>query len=113
MTIDNVPEGYIAGIGTETATVVTSIRGLPDVLATVDGSMLTGRINLDDVKAKNNIVEWLPGVYDADVTFAYPEGIYSSGVTTTVSVLLQLDNQRLTGETENRLDHIPTGVDGE
>ena len=111
--IDNIPAGFIAGIGTETATVVTSIRGLPEVLATVDGSMLTGRIDLDDAKVKNGITEWIPGIYEADVTFAYPEGIYSSGVTTTVSIFLQVDNQRPGTGTENRTEHMPTGIDGE
>lgn len=113
VTIENIPPGYTAVIGTDTATVVTSIRGLPDVLATVDGSMLTGRINLDDVKSKNGIVEWLPGVFDANVTFAYPEGVYSSGVATTVSVLIQPVNTRITEEGENRTDHVPVGVSGE
>ncbi len=113
VTIENIPPGYTAVIGTDTATVVTSIRGLPDVLATVDGSMLTGRINLDDVKSKNGIVEWLPGVFDANVTFAYPEGVYSSGVATTVSVLIQPVNTRITEEGENRTEHVPVGVSGE
>lgn len=87
--IDNIPEGYTAEIGAGVTSVVTSIRGLPEVLATVDGSMLTGRINMDDVKAKNGIDDWMPGLYDADVTFAYPEGVYSSGVTATASVFVQ------------------------
>ena len=113
VSIENIPPGYTAVIGTDTATVVTSIRGLPDVLATVDGSMLTGRINLDDVKSKNGIVEWLPGVFDANVTFAYPEGVYSSGVATTVSVLIQPVNTRITEEGENRTEHVPEGVSGE
>ncbi len=91
--VDNIPSGYTAVIGAEGAVVVTGIRGLPDVLATVDGSMLTGRINLDDVKSKNGLEQWGPGIFDADVTFAYPEGVYSSGVTTTVSVILQPDGQ--------------------
>ena len=75
--------------------------------------MLTGRINLDDVKSKNGIVEWLPGVFDANVTFAYPEGVYSSGVATTVSVLIQPVNTRITEEGENRTEHVPVGVSGE
>ena len=44
---------------------------------------------MDDVKAKNGIDEWMPGLYDADITFAYPEGVYSSGVTATASVFVQ------------------------
>ena len=65
------------------------MRGLPEVLATVDGSMLTGHINMDDVKSKNGIGEWEPGVYDADVIFSYPEGVYSSGVVTSTSITVQ------------------------
>ncbi len=87
--IDNIPEGFTAEIGAGATAVVTSVRGLPEVLATVDGSMLTGRINMDDVKVKNGIDDWMPGLYDADVTFAYPEGVYSSGVTATASVFVQ------------------------
>lgn len=113
VTIDNIPAGYVAGIASEPLSVVTSIRGLPEVLATVDGSMLTGRINMDDVKLKNGIEQWVPGIYDADVTFAYPEGVYSSGVTTTVSVFVQTDVQGVPGLAENKTEHENTGVDGE
>lgn len=113
ITIDNIPAGYVAGIASEPISVVTSIRGLPEVLATVDGSMLTGRINMDDVKSKNGIDQWVPGIYDAEVTFAYPEGVYSSGVTTTVSLFVQTDTQGIPETTENRTEHANTGVDGE
>ncbi|MCR5774224.1 MAG: hypothetical protein K6G42_03980, partial [Lachnospiraceae bacterium] len=89
ITIESIPEGVTAGISPNTLTVVTGIRGLPEVLATVDGSMLTGRIDMDAVKEKNGITEWVPGIYDAEIVFAYPEGVYSSGVATTVSVLVQ------------------------
>lgn len=111
--IDNIPSGYIAVIGADTMSVVTGVRGLPEVLATVDGSMLTGRIDMDDVKSKNGLMEWVPGIYDADVSFAYPEGIYSSGVTTTVSVILQADDQGLSQNTENRTEHEAGVVNGE
>lgn len=111
--IDNIPPGYIAVIGADAMSVVTGVRGLPEVLATVDGSMLTGRIDMNDVKSKNGLTEWVPGIYDADVSFAYPEGIYSSGVTTTVSVILQADDQRLSQSTENRTEDEAGGVNGE
>ena len=89
ITIDNVPEGYTISLANGALSVVTSVRGLPDVLASVDGSMLTGHINMNDVKTKNVIEEWIPGGYDADVTFSYPEGVYSSGVVTTTTVIIQ------------------------
>lgn len=89
ITIDNIPEGYTATIESGDTPVITSVRGLPEVLASVDGSMLTGRISMDEVKTKNSIDDWYPGMFDADVTFAYPEGVYSSGVSTKVRVFLQ------------------------
>ncbi len=89
ITISNIPEGFTVGIGDGTATVATSVRGLADVLATVNGAMLTGHIDMNEVKSKNGITEWTTGLYDADVTFAYPEGVYGSGVTTTVKVFVQ------------------------
>ncbi len=113
VTIDNIPAGFIAGIGPEATTVVTSIRGLPDIVATVDGSMLTGRIDMNDVKQKNNLDTWVSGVYDATVTFAYPEGIYSSGVATTVSVYVQTDTPGLITNTTGTTDHILNGAAGE
>ena len=111
--IDNIPTGYNAVVGTESGTVITGIRGLPEVLATVDGSMLTGRINMDDVKARNGLEQWIPGIFDADISFAYPEGVYSSGVTTTVSVILQPDGQRPADEAEEQIANGLTGIDGE
>ncbi len=95
ITIDNVPEGFTIALGGGLTSVVTSVRGLPDVLASVDGSMLTGHINMDDVKTKNGLNEWVPGVYDADVVFSYPEGVYSSGVVTTTSVVVQAEGMPL------------------
>ena len=89
ITISNVPEGFTAVMGDGATTVVTGVRGLPDVLATVNGSMLTGHIDMNEVKAKNNIEEWTTGLYDADVVFAYPEGVYGSGVVTTVKIFVQ------------------------
>ena len=83
ITLDNVPEGYTAQIGGGTV-VVTSVRGLSDVLASVTGAMLTGRADLSGIVP----AEGEPSVHDVDVTFAYPEGIYGSGVATTVKVLL-------------------------
>ncbi|MCR5409796.1 MAG: hypothetical protein K6E90_02330 [Lachnospiraceae bacterium] len=88
ITIDNMPDGYVADVGAGAASIVTSVRGLPEVLATVDGSMLTGRINMDDVKARNGLDSWAPGVYDAEVSFAYPEGVSGSGVSTTTGIML-------------------------
>ena len=89
ITIENIPSGTAAHIGGGATSVVTSVRGLPEVLASVNGTMLTGRINMDEVKTKNGIDTWTTGLYDADVTFAYPEGVYSSGVTTTVKVYVE------------------------
>ncbi len=89
ITIVNEPEGYTVHIGGGATSVVTSVRGLPEILASVNGTMLTGHIDMEDVKIKNNIDEWTPGLYDAEVTFAYPEGVYSSGVTTMVKVFVQ------------------------
>ena len=91
ITIENAPEGFTVHIGGGATSVVTSVRGLPEILASVNGTMLTGHIDMDDVKIKNNIDEWTTGLYDADVTFAYPEGIYSSGVTSIVKVFVQSD----------------------
>lgn len=91
ITIENAPEGFTVHIGGGATSVVTSVRGLPEILASVNGTMLTGHIDMDDVKIKNNIDEWTTGLYDADVTFAYPEGIYSSGVTSIVKVFVQPD----------------------
>lgn len=101
ITIENVPEGFTAVIGEGALSVVTSVRGLPDVLASVDGSMLTGRINMDDVKIKNGIDPWITGIYDADVTFAYPEGVYGSGVTATTKVFLHAMGDSLIRVGEN------------
>ncbi|MCR5746519.1 MAG: hypothetical protein K6G03_02320 [Lachnospiraceae bacterium] len=92
ITIDNIPEGTEVHIGGGATSVVTSVRGLPEVLASVNGTMLTGRINMNDVKVKNGIQTWTTGLYDADVVFAYPEGVYSSGVTATVKVFVQAGN---------------------
>lgn len=91
ITVENAPEGFTVHIGGGATSVVTSVRGLPEILASVNGTMLTGHIDMDDVKIKNNIDEWTTGLYDADVTFAYPEGIYSSGVTSIVKVFVQPD----------------------
>lgn len=91
ITVENAPEGFTVHIGGGATSVVTSVRGLPEILASVNGTMLTGHIDMDDVKIKNNIDEWTTGLYDADVTFAYPEGIYSSGVTSIVKVFVQSD----------------------
>ncbi|MBR1523519.1 MAG: hypothetical protein IJ641_03580 [Lachnospiraceae bacterium] len=104
ITIDNVPEGFAAEIGSGATSVVTSIRGLPEVLATVDGSMLTGHIDMADVKVKNGIDEWVTGLYDADVTFAYPEGVYSSGVVATTTVFLQPEMGIPAGEIESPVE---------
>jgi len=91
ITVENAPEGFTVHIGGGATSVVTSVRGLPEILASVNGTMLTGHIDMDEVKIKNNIDEWTTGLYDADVTFAYPEGIYSSGVTSIVKVFVQSD----------------------
>lgn len=91
ITVENAPEGFTVHIGGGATSVVTSVRGLPEILASVNGTMLTGHIDMNDVKIKNNIDEWTTGLYDADVTFAYPEGIYSSGVTSIVKVFVQSD----------------------
>ncbi|MBQ1880487.1 MAG: hypothetical protein II156_02510 [Lachnospiraceae bacterium] len=99
ITIENAPEGFTVHIGGGATSVVTSVRGLPEILASVNGTMLTGHIDMDDVKIKNNINEWTTGLYDADVTFAYPEGIYSSGVTTIVKVFVQSDAAQEGAET--------------
>jgi YbbR domain-containing protein len=89
ITIVNEPEGFVVQVGGGATSVVTSVRGLPEILASVNGTMLTGHIDMEDVKIKNNIDEWTTGLYDAEVTFAYPEGVYSSGVTTMVKVFVQ------------------------
>lgn len=95
ISIENVPDGFTAVIGEGALSVVTSVRGLPDVLASVDGSMLTGKINMDDVKTKNGLDQWITGIYDADVTFAYPEGVYGSGVTATTKVFIRAGEEGL------------------
>ena len=46
---------------------------------------------MESVKSKNGIDEWVPGLYDADVTFSYPEGVYSSGVAATASIFVQAE----------------------
>ena len=80
--------------------VVTSVRGLPEVLATLDGSMLTGRIDLDDVRQRNGIEDWTSGLYDAEVTFTYPEGVYGSGVPAYTQVFVQAETTETTETTE-------------
>ncbi len=112
ITISNVPEGFTVGIGDGAATVATSVRGLADVLATVNGAMLTGHIDMNEVKAKNGITEWITGLYDADVTFAYPEGVYGSGVTTTVKVFVQ-DNSLIPVPAEGEVHPAESEGDAE
>ncbi len=89
VTIDNVPEGLSAAIAGAGPLVVVSIRGLSTALSDVNPAMITGRIDLKEI-AKNLGVEQLgAGVYDTDIAFTYPEGIYSGNTAVTVQVVLQ------------------------
>lgn len=88
ITIDNIPEdmtAYVTGSGNN---VVTSVKGLASTLAGLNPAMITGKINMHDIALAHGLTEWNEGVYDATVTFTYPEGIYAGTVQSPVKVVL-------------------------
>ncbi len=91
ITIDNVPQGMAATIGGVGETVVVSIRGLNSNLSTVNPSMITGRVDMNDLAQVMGITDWVIGVYEANVTFTYPEGIYSGNTAVVVQIILHED----------------------
>lgn len=86
--IDNVPEGMNAVIGGGTQQVVVSVRGLASTLSAVNPAMITGRIDLSGLAQSLGVAQLGAGVYDAEVAFTYPEGVYSGNTPVIVSVIL-------------------------
>lgn len=105
--IDDVPEGMTAIIGGVGNTVVVSVKGLSDALTKLDVTKITGTVNMGNVAKVQGITEWTTGVYDADVQFAYPNGIYAGDATVSVKIILKeadsvsSDSAAASGDTEN------------
>lgn len=87
ITIENVPSGMSAYV-TGGESVIASVRGLSATLAGVNPAMITGKVDLNDVAAIQNITEWTEGVYDAVVTFTYPEGVTGGNTGALVKIVL-------------------------
>ncbi len=89
ISIENVPEGMAASAAEPGESVVVAVKGLATTLAGVNPAMITGKVDMNDVAVTQNITEWTEGVYDAAVTFIYPEGVYSGNNQGFVKILLQ------------------------
>ncbi len=92
ITVENVPHGMSALVGGPGETVLVSVKGLAATLSNINPAMITGRVDLSQVALEQNIVEWTDGVYDAAVTFTYPEGIYSGNTVAYVKVIVRSED---------------------
>ncbi len=92
ITVENVPAGMTAFAGTPGEVVVVSVRGLAATLSGINPAMITGRVDLNEVAVAQNITEWKSGVYDANVIFTYPEGVYSGNTGAVVKVVLRTED---------------------
>ncbi len=92
ITVENVPAGMTALVGTPDEVVVVSVRGLAATLSGINPAMITGRVDLNEVAVAQNITEWTSGVYDANVIFTYPEGVYSGNTGAVVKVVLRTED---------------------
>lgn len=94
ISIENVPEGMIASAAEPSESVVVAVKGLATTLAGVNPAMITGKVDMNEVAITQNITEWTEGVYDAAVTFIYPEGVYSGNNQGFVKILLHADGEK-------------------
>ena len=79
ISVENVPEGLSAVIVDIGGTKTITVKGLPEVLATFDGSMAYGVIDASNMIPRgvitDEITQMTQGDYDGQVSFALPSGI--------------------------------------
>ncbi|MBR5376019.1 MAG: hypothetical protein IK139_01955 [Lachnospiraceae bacterium] len=98
ISIENVPEGMTASPAEPGESVIVAVKGLATTLAGVNPAMITGKVDLNEVAILQNITEWTAGVYDAPVTFIYPEGIYGGKNQGLVKILLHTEGEEVPAE---------------
>ena len=111
LTVQGMPDGMVMGNDLASSMVAVTIRGLQASLDGINGSGLTGTLNLSGItKDENGNVT--PGSYAGEVILALPEGITQD--TAIAHVLLQMDGAvSNTDEDGNVTDGADTGEDGD
>ena len=99
--VEDVPEGMTATVGGVGDNVVVSVKGLNDLLSVLDPKTITGSVNMGNVAKQQDIKEWTAGVYDAEVLFTYPTGIYAGESTVSVKILLKQSDSSDTGSSSD------------
>ncbi len=92
ITFENVPDGMIAMFADDSVETAVSVRGLTQSLLSLNPIEVTGKIDLSQIPVAEGQERPAPDLYNCEVSFSYPYGIYSGDVVVTKPVLLQINN---------------------
>ena len=79
ITVENMPEGQNATVGGLGDLVAVDVLGLGESFEKLNPLLITGKIDVNALNIAGDDGKVLSGVYDAPVTFQYPEGVRDGG----------------------------------
>ncbi len=92
ISFENVPEGMIALFADDSVETAVSIRGLTQSVLSLNPVEVTGKVDLSQIPLAEGQLRPEPDLYNCEVSFTYPPGIYAGDVVVVKPVLLQIND---------------------